>query len=349
MKILKPLIVCCLLLGIASCTSTRRVNLNLIRPADIHLDNRVSNILLVDRTEPDKKALGIIEGILTGEAPYEDKAAVQQLISSLRNEIQASPRFDVNSASGRFKGNSLSSAFPPQLPWATINALSNQYNAQVIVAVEIFDTDFIITDGKRRVKKTVGSGDNRREIEVDEYYAEGVGNIKIGIRLYDNLNQRIIDEQLLNETNTWRASADSKADALAGLISKSRATQELAKGVGRNYAYKIAPLPITVSRSYYRRNKKAPALERGTRLAEVNQWADAIEVWSSGLNGVEEKYAGYMAFNVAVGYEVLGNLDEAINWAQRAYTQYGNRRAREYVTTLEIRKDSEARLEQQMQ
>lgn len=337
-----------LILITISCISTRKVNLNLIRPADIHLDQQVHNILLIDRTEPASKTLGILEGILTGEAPYEDKAAVQQLISSLRNEIQISPRFRVYSASKRYKGNNLSSAFPPQLAWSTINSICNQYNSEVIVSIEIFDTDFIVTDGKRRVKKTVGSGDNKREIEVDEFFAEGVANIKIGIRLYDNINQTIIDEQLINKTNTWRSAANSKADALARLINKSEATQNLASKVGRDYAYKIAPLPITVARTYYRRSKKAPSLEVGTRMAEVNQWQDAITAWQNGISSSDQKRAGQLTYNIAVAHEVLGDLDEAIHWAQKAYTQYGNKLAKTYVGILENRKESEARLQEQM-
>lgn len=319
-----------------------------MRPADIHLDSRIERILLLDRTKPEKKALGIIEGILTGEAPYEDKAAVQQIISSIRNEIQLSPRFSVNSAAGRIKGNSLGSAFPPQLPWSTINSLCRQYDAQVIVSVEIFDTDFIITQGKRRVKKTVGSGDNKREIEVDEYFAEGVGNVKIGIRLYDNVNQTIVDEQFLNNTNTWQAAADSKAGAIAALISKSDATLELGRRVGRDYAYKIAPLPIQVARTYYRKSKKAPVLEQGTRLAEVGQWSQAIETWKTGISLADEKRAGRLCYNVAVGYEVLGDLDLALEWAQKAYSLYGNKLARNYVRILQDRQVSEARLKEQM-
>lgn len=349
MKFLKPLsILTLVLLSFISCTSTRRVQLDLMRPADIHLDSRIERILLVDRSEPRQKTMGIIEGILTGESPHEDKAAVQQIISSMRNEIQSSPRFTVNSAARRIKGNSLSSAFPPQLTWATIRSLCREYNAQVVVSIEIFDSDFIITEGKRRVKKTVGSGDNKREIEVDEYYAEGVGNVKIGIRLYDNINQTIVDEQLLNNTNTWQAAADSKAGALAALISKSDATLELGRRVGRDYAFKIAPLPIQVARTYYRKSKKAPVLEKGTRLAEVGQWQEAIKTWKTGISIADNKRAGQLSYNVAVGYEVLGELDLAIEWAQKSYTQFGNKLARNYVSILEERKISEARLREQM-
>lgn len=333
---------------LTSCVSTTKVSLDLIRPADIHLDKDITTILLVDRTEPEKKALGIIEGLLTGESPFEDKAAVQQLISSLRNEIQVSPRFDVTSSSNRLKGNSFSSAFPPQIPWTSINSLCYRYKTQAVVSVEIFDTDFIITDGKRRVKKTVGTGKDKKEIEVDEYYAEGVGNIKIGIRLYDQVNHRIIDEQLINKTNTWSSAASSKADALAQLISRSNATQELAKRVGSNYALKIAPLPIRVDRSFYKKSKKAPALAQGTRFADVGQWQEAIKAWEAGIVSAEEKYAGRLAYNISVANEVLGNLDEAINWAQKAYTNFGNKKARNYVSQLQSRKIDEQRLKDQM-
>jgi hypothetical protein len=56
-----------------------------------------------------------------------------------------------------------------------------------------------------------------------------------------------------------------------------------------------------------------------------------------------------MALNIAVAYEVLGDFTDALNWAQKAYTQYGNKKAKAYVQTLSRRIADEARLDQQMQ
>lgn len=337
---------------LASCGGQKPVTIQTMRPADINIDPAIQTILLVDRTKPSKKGnwINIGEGILTGELPEQDKAAGQELLNSLKNALQSSPRFQVLIASERLEGNSLTSAFPEPLAEHLQFNMINRYKADALIALEIMDSDFLITEGKRRVKKMVGSGDNRREIEVDEYYAEGVGNIKVGLRLYNPRSKELIDQQLISETNTWSAAADSKAGALAALISRSAAVRELCARIGHDYAYKVAPMPISLRRVFYTKSKKSPALEAGGRLAEVGQWREAISTWEAGIpNAIDQKDAGRMAYNIAVAYEVLGDLSMARKWAQDAYTKYGNKQARTYSQQLAGRINDAQTLETQLQ
>lgn len=330
------------------CSGTRTVTMNAMRPAEITFPPYVNTLLIVDRSKFDKNAVNIIEGVLTGELPGEDKAGVQELVSSFQNQLSYSPRFKTTVADERLSGNSITSAFPDQLPWAKVKSMCDKYNAEAVVSIEIFDTDFIITNGTRKVKKTVGEGDSKKEIEVDEFYAEGVGNLSIGIRLYDPSAKTIVDQQLIRETNTWTATGNSKAAALAALISKGDATRYLGRQAGSDYAYKIAPMPIRISRMFYGKSKKAPELERGSRLADVGKWQEAADMWESGISGSADKEAGKLAYNVAIAYEVLGDMDLAKEWAQKAYVTYGNKDARNYSSTLQRRINSEARAQEQL-
>ncbi len=335
---------------LASCGGQKPVTINTIRPADIGINPAIETILIVDRTKPsdENKWLNIGEAILTGEGIEGDKAAAQAVVNSLKNQLQISPRFNVLVASERLEGNSFSAAFPEPLNWSTQQNLLNRYKADALVCVEIVDSDFIITEGKRKVKRTVGTGDNQKTIEVDEWYAEGVGNIKIGLRMYDPANKEIIDQQLLDQTNTWQGAADSKAGAIAALINRNSATRELANMVGHDYAYKIAPMPVQLRRIFYTKAKDFPPLEEGARLAEVNDWQSAIAVWERAIPSAEPKEAGRMSYNIAVAYEVLGDLKESERWAQQSYAKYGNKTARTYATQIQRRIVETQVLESQM-
>lgn len=337
---------------LSSCGGQRPVLINTMRPADIAIDQNIQTLLLIDRTKPSKRDnwLNIGEGVLTGEMPAQDRAAAQEALNSLKNALQTSPRYEVLIASERLEGNSLTSAFPDPLPEYLQFNMLNRYQADALVVLEIMDSDFIITEGKRRVKRTVGEGDNRREIEVDEWYAEGVGNVKLGIRLYNPRNKELIDQQLISETNTWEAAADSKAGALAALISRTDAVRHLCGQFGHDYAYKIAPMPITLRRVFYTKSKESPELEEGGRMAEVGQWREAIQVWEAGIpKAIEQKDKGRMAYNIAVAYEVLGDLNQAKAWSQIAYSKYGNKTARTYAGQLQSRMNDEAALQNQLQ
>jgi hypothetical protein len=336
------------MLGIGACTKRSRVTMDAMRPADITIPAEIKHIVLLDRTQFDpNKKINLLEGLLTGELPEEDKAAVQRALSEFNSIMQTTPRFTATLASERLIGNSLTTAFPDQLDWHTIQTLCQKYKAQGVLSVEIFDTDFIVTNGTRVTKKTVGEGDNKREIEVDEWYAKGVANLTMGIRFYDVVHKTVIDEQFFRRTNTWESAAASKAEALAKLITKTNASSNLSEAIGNDYAYRIAPMPIRVSRMYYRKHKKAPAIELGARMASVNRWSEAIDAWKEGVSMADQKRAGYLTYNVAVAYEVIGDLNNALKYAQDAFIKYGNKDARGYVSTLQSRQNDEQRLKEQ--
>ncbi len=328
-----------------ACSGSRTVTLNSMRPAEITLPSSIKTLLILDRTKSNKNAINIIEGILTGELPGEERSGTQELLSALNNQLGYSARFNIITAEERLDGNSLTSAFPQQLSWEVINNLSEKYQADAVVSLEIFDTDFIVTRGRKNIKEKVGD----QEVEVLKYYAQGIGNITIGIRLYDVGTQTIIDQQLLTDTHTWEAYGNSIPEALIQLTSKGKATRYLSHAAGTDYAYKISPMPIRIKRAFRGKAKRSPELEQGTRYADVAQWEEAMEVWKSGLDRARTKEAGYLAHNIAIAYEVLGDFDNALHWAETAYVRYGNKDSRTYVNQIKRRLSSEALVRRQLE
>jgi hypothetical protein len=334
--------------GLSSCMKS--VSINTLRPADITIPNDIQSIVLVDRTAYDRDAVGVIEGILTGEGINEDQDGVMAMFSSLQNSLRVSPRFDVVLASEKLRGQNILGSFPDPLDWRQVDQLTRKYNTDALLAIEIFDSNFIVTNGKRKNTRTVEDEDgNKREEEYTEFFAEGVGNTRIGIRLYDAKNRTVIDQDIYTQNKTWEASATSLKEALAQLVSKSQATKYLAQSVGNTYAGKIAPMPIRISRSYYAKPKKNVYLSKGARQASVSQWESAIQTWKTGLrNSNDRKESGRMAYNIAVGYEILGDLFLAHEWAGRSYVDYGNKKGRSYASQLNNRMITEEILDEQL-
>lgn len=316
-----------LLLGlfIFSFAGNRNVSFNSVRPANINVPSEVQSIVLVDRTKFDVGGLNILEGVLTGELPDEDRAAVQSLMSNLRHQLRTSDRFEVKLATERLKGNSLTAAFPKPLSWPQVEQLCARYGVDALLAVEMFDTDFIVTETSKMVTRTV----DKKEVQVEEFYAEGVDNIKIGIRMYNPKSRSVEDQELFNRTGTWNASADSKADALAALITKTEAIRNLSSAIDASYAARIAPMGIFVNRTFRGKHKYSDAIAQGARYADVANWQAAIDTWKAGLQRPKsQKVSGFLAYNIAVRYEALGDLNEAKYWAGKACADFGFRRGR---------------------
>lgn len=338
---------CCLAL-LVSCSTNRYVSFDVTQPAQISLPAEAKTILLVDRTKHANNAFNVIEGILTGEMPADDKVAAQHMLNSLMNSLSNSPRFNVKIHPERLTGNSMDASLPPALDWNRINQLCMSHQADIIVSLETFDSDFLVTKGTRQKKKIVGDKANKQEVAYTEYYAQGVGNVKMGIRAYFNKTKTIVDQQLINKSNNWEGSGTNPMEALAALISKSDANRRLARMVGDDYAYKISPMPIRISRKFFSKSKKVPAVEQGSRYADVAQWNEAIDVWKNAVSSANKKEAGKLAYNIAVGYEVIGEYGNALTWARDSYIKYSNKLGRSYVQNLQYRIDQERLLKEQM-
>lgn len=333
---------------LTQCSSMRSVGINSMRPAEITFPSYVNSLLLVDRTKFESNAVNIIEGVLTGEMPGADKAAAQEALGAMQQTLMQSPRFKVIRAAEVLKGNSVTQAFPDALAWNVIEGLCAQYNTEAVVALEIFDSNFIVTKGQRMKKQQVEQNGVKKEIEVPEYYAEGLASVKIGIRLYDPKAKSIVDQQLFTKTKTWQAVGNSILDAVAKLVQKTQATQEVGRMAGSDYAYKIAPMPIRISRQYYSKGKKSEQVAAGARRAEVNDWQGALTTWQNAMNGASGKDAARLSYNIAVANEVLGNTEEAKKWASRSYVDYGNKEAKSYLYMIENRLRDEELSDRQM-
>ena len=343
MKYLLTLIAVLLLIG---CGAHRQVSIASTRPADIDVSSNIQNLLIVNRTDGSRNILTTIEGVLTGEMLHEDRAAVQAFIGGLNRELQYSERYQTRVASEILPGNSITNSFPRQLDWYTVEGLCRQYRSDALLAIEVLDTDFIITQTKEMIEVKDKKGN---KVKVAEYTAEGVANMRIGIRFYDPGNRSLIDQDMYRRTNTWTASARTEADALAHLISKAGASSYLANKVGANYASRIAPMPININRSFVGKAKKSPEVALGARYSDVGQWDQAVLIWERGLKTAPQKEAGILSLNMAIAYEIMGDIDQAIHWSQVSYTTYGNKKAKKYYHDLLQRLDNEARADQQLQ
>ncbi len=63
-------------------------------------------------------------------------------------------------------------------------------------------------------------------------------------------------------------------------------------------------------------------------------WKGAIELWDELPESEKRKTAGRACLNIAVAYEVLGDTNTALKWAQRSYERFGDKLGRDYAKIL---------------
>ena len=66
------------------------------------------------------------------------------------------------------------------------------------------------------------------------------------------------------------------------------------------------------------------------------------------INDSDIKIRGYAAYNLALAAEVQGDLDVALDWAKKSYSDFRNKKALSYSRVLQQRIYDQARLKEQM-
>ncbi|WP_460516393.1 DUF6340 family protein [Cyclobacterium sediminis] len=335
------------LLVMVSCT--KNVSLTRLMPAEINVPNHIQRLLIVDRTKPESQGVAIIEGILTGEMPFEVKNAIDGTLASVQQELSTSPRYKIVRANERLTGGLFSQTFPKPLDREMVRALCRRYQTDAVLTLEKFSSDFVLTDKKITIKKKIGKEEEARTIEVPGILVEGVATVQVGFRLYDPESGSILDQDDLVKNNLWSAEAETKTQAMALLIEKAQATRYVGQMAGAAYVRRIAPMYLDINRTFYAKSKKSTSLEKGARYAEVDKWGNAIQSWEEGLSlPADEKTYGKLCYNIALGQEVLGDLFLAKEWAAKAYTQYGFKPGRTYAEEIERRMMEDELLHQQL-
>ena len=252
-------------------------------------------------------------------------------------------RFQPIRTAERQAGNGTKNTFPTPLDWNTVSDICAKHQADALLSVEIFDTDFILSN----LPVKIDTKDNNGLVSTRlEFKVTGVAVINFGIRLYDAANRIILDEYQTTHRLNFDAQAVTLQAAMNQLLDKVEAINRASYDAGFYYGQRITPTYYQVTRYFFDKPKKE--LGAGVRYSEVADWQGAIEAWTKVVEKGDRKNAGRAAYNIAVAHEVLGNLEQAKQWAARSHTEFEEKDADEYFKALVARIREEEQVQQQM-
>jgi tetratricopeptide (TPR) repeat protein len=342
MKIILPVCLS-LILSFSACTKT--VYVSVMKPALINVPHRIKTVALINRTLPDNNVANIIEGVLTGETPGEDKEGANQALAGLNSALINSPRYEVKFTEVKIKGSGSGGVLPAPLSWTEIENICKEYNADAVVSLETYDSDFIVTNSSKLVEKN----ENGQVRKVPEYYAKGVATVKLGFRFYDPGLKTIPDQYNFSHVRNWSTAGPNLAAALAGLVGRNAAVNQVSNAAGSIYATRIAPTWVTESRKFYKKSHGNASIAEGFRRAMVKDYQGAEEAWKTAISTTHGKTAGKAAFNLAVAYEIQGDLEEAKKWIIKSYSDYNVKKARKYSPVIDRRIWERDKLQKQLE
>jgi Family of unknown function (DUF6340) len=323
--------------------------ISVLQPAQLIIPDHIQKIILIDRSKPSGGFFSNIESIFSGEEYQQDKQGRQRALESLSQMLTQTPRFQTISSGVELEGSRGGRSFMSPLSWSDVENICQQYHGDAIVAIEMFDSNIDASAVARTVKEKDKTG---KEISKIVYDGRKNGTVNLGWRFYDPKDKMIVDEYSDSDHDEATTSAAiSNKDAINNLKRSYEMVRGIATKLGEKYGKRIAPVYVTMSRTYFKTNKgiNKDRFEQAARYADANEWVKAVPIWEkiAGTKSDPES-AGKATYNLAVASEVNGQLNMALQFAKDAFTQFNNKSAKSYIRTLEARLADQEVLSRQM-
>lgn len=322
---------------------TNTLSLTVTEPAPVTIPSYMKKIGVINRSAPTAKTKDInkLDEILSGEGPELDKEGAKESIAGVTDELKNNSRFTEVKALNLDLKTTAMGVFPAPLDWPTVDKICKENGVDALFALELYDTDTKVDYAAvpTTIKTPLG------DVPATEHHATMVTMVKTGWRIYDPKNRYVLDEFPLNESITFKGKGINPIIAASSLIGRKDAVKEVSNRTGRIYAERILPQSLRVSREYYVKGNTNFAI--ATRRARTGKWNDAGELWKKETTNADAKLAARASYNMAIINEINGDLEAALDWAQKGYEIGGKRMALHYVNILKRRMASNARLQHQ--
>ncbi|MEO8582177.1 MAG: DUF6340 family protein [Flavitalea sp.] len=327
-----------------SCASTNLMTMTVDEPAPVSLPPYIKTVAVVNRTEVAKqnKILDITDKIFSLEGPALDKAGAAASIEGLSEELLKENRFEEVKVLQDNLTTLNPTVFPSPLSWDEVEEICKRNHTDALFSLELFDTDSKISYAANPVKLNTPIG----QIPAIEHEATMFTKIKAGWRIYDPGGRNILDEFAVGQHLSYVGKGINPVVAANALIGRKEAVKQVGNRSGHAYALRIIPFQIRVARNYFVRGNSNFIIAK--RRAQTGHWNEAASLWQQEANSPKAKIAGRACYNMAIINEINGNLDKAIEWAQKSYEDYNNRLALNYVNILKDRKFRNGILKEQL-
>jgi hypothetical protein len=273
----------------------------------------------------------IAEAIVTSEVAGSDRLASDECIKGVYDAILVLENTElIIPKTVRMYGTG-TRKLPELLDWDLVEEICESEGADALLVLETFDsnTDLLASTAASQANAILTTGSPAPVLP-----AQIKMNVVCYWRLYDPKTRKIIDQYQHNSYTSF--------DTQGGILPPT-ALPETAYAAGRAYVERFLPGYYVVKRDLYKRTSGSAKHQfmAGYRRAEVANWEGAIEIWSELSDHGKRKTAGRACLNIAVANEVLGDTENALEWAKRSYEFYDDKLGRDYAKILLRRRDIE--------
>jgi hypothetical protein len=213
---------------------------------------------------------------------------------------------------------------PDTLTWKYAQSICNLYNTDALLVMENFAAR-AVTNYKRQ-----------RQFIHEGYYMVHSASIEIYYRthwrLYDPKNESILVDVIDVDTLYWNADRLDVHLLFSELPSVKQALVQTGIFSAAKFSEMISPKWVSEKRYYY--VLKNSGIDQSVNFAAQGDWERALENWLIYAETGSKSTRSKIMLNIALASEMLGDVDSAIVWLNRAQNNYYREITNHYLKQL---------------
>ncbi|MHB9055004.1 MAG: DUF6340 family protein [Paludibacteraceae bacterium] len=312
---------------LTGCSQYGYVRLNYPVKPVAQFPNNASKIALINRSLPmtSDEASSAAESLTTGEVAGSDEKASFEALKGVYKTLDEKKGISIRILNVKLYGKG-TRKMPDQLDWNKVKSICDSTKTDLLLSLEIFDSNSdIISSNVQKIVRVLSGGfpslpkvANVDVMHVWKLYDPSTKNV---IEQYDGM--RYFKMVKINSEQLNAAAYDA----------------------GVEYIRRYLPVYFPVKRRFYKKGKgqENDFFQTAFRRTQTANWVNAIEDWEEIVKTGSIENAGRAAFNIAVAYEVLDKTNQALDWAKRSFEDFGEKPGREYYNILQKRAEIELR------
>jgi tetratricopeptide (TPR) repeat protein len=311
---------------------THTLEMEIFKPAEKTLPYELYKVMVAYSSDVENRTdLSEYYGpILLDDDKYIKNKPAEAAAGNLQATLSSAPRFQVvNDKPGKVNLD------PASYSWQEVKKLCERHDADGLILLSALDS----------------------KMQISTYYHIGgytppyfetsfVLKSSTSWMFFYPEKREVVDKIKYNNTRRWSEETSGEIDLEEYLQENEDYVNYSFEILGYHYGERVSPLWKPAQREYYVTSNQD--FKKAGRLLELDKYQEAIDTWKRYLQHEHKRYQRYATYNIAVAHELLGNLDKAKEWAEKAYYQYRDHTARKYMKTLEERLEEQELLRKQL-
>ena len=322
-----------------SCVSTKTLIIEIPQQSKQELPQSIQSLTLVNRvvdstfTNLDADSLQKIFYVqkFNYDTIINDIQAADTTIKALGELLFESGRYDFVIPENRFLKFKKNAFLTNEMSWTEVKELCKSYNTDAVLSLDHFKTRVSSNYSKESFYDSAQDGFSWVSYAKMYIYYEAL------FRVYDPIQEKVLVREFIRDTVVWEDVAGTTNILFSRFTPVKDALSEVGIAIALDFSDKISTTWHEENRKLF--NKGDENLKQAALFAEDNKWDTATTLWMETLKNTKSKTVKSRAeFNIAVAFEMQGDLNKAITWALKSYETSYNIITYEYLDILKRRK-----------